>query len=79
VATSRRSRSSDHAYNAAAFCTGPGGQFRTGTVYDAWTQAPDVQEAFRNELSHASPAPLTLPMVLVNDGWTISTAPAAMQ
>jgi len=53
--------------------------FRAHTVYDAWTQAPDVQEAFRNELSHTAPAPLTLLMVLMSDGWTISTAPAAMQ
>lgn len=50
--------------------------FRLHTTYDAWTQASDIQAAFRDEMNHAAPAPASMPMVLMNDGWTVSTAPA---
>ncbi len=45
------------------------------TDYDSWTTAPDIQKAFRSELNQASPTPASMPMVLMNDGWTVATAP----
>jgi hypothetical protein len=51
--------------------------FRIHTAYDSWTQAPDIQAAFSAELSHVAPVPASMPMVLLNGGWTVSTASAA--
>ena len=48
--------------------------FQIHAVYDGWTQAADIQAAFQDELNHAAPAPASLPMVLMNDGWTVATA-----
>lgn len=44
------------------------------TQYDDWTHTPSVQKAFAREVSHDKPAPFSLPMVLMNDGWAVSVA-----
>ena len=45
--------------------------FTMRDTYDDWTKAPFIQKAFPTELSHAGPVSLSLPMVLMNDGWAL--------